>query len=88
MPDHVVLGVHITKRMTLAAEVQRAFTEHGTCIKTRVGLHDVGPEGSSGSGVVLLELIGPAQDHDALAAKLAAIPGVEVQRMVFRHAGG
>ena len=81
-PDHVILGVHVTDRMKEAVEVQKVFTQYGSHIKTRLGLHEIG---NSPEGVVLLELVGDAKAGKELAKKLAAIEGIEVQQMVFGH---
>jgi hypothetical protein len=83
--DHIILGVHITNRMTKAPEVQKVFTEYGCNIKTRIGLHDVDETTCSPSGVVLLEFFGSRDEADAMSAKLSAVEGVFVQSMVFGH---
>ena len=82
---HVVLGVHITERARNAVRVQQVLTEHGGCIKTRLGLHE--PQGEQGgpNGLLLLEIVGGETKADALTAGLAAIEGVYVKRMVFDH---
>ncbi|MDD5309869.1 MAG: hypothetical protein PHU25_21340 [Deltaproteobacteria bacterium] len=85
MPKHIILGVHVTERMKNALEVQRLFTEHGCNIKTRLGLHEVNGTACAPGGVVLLELVGEEKACLALGDKLGAIPGVEVQKMVFGH---
>ena len=85
MDRHVILGVHLTDRVRQASEVQQVFTEFGGHIKTRLGLHDVGPGGSATTGLIVLELIGDTASFDAMAARLKALEGVEVQRMVFGH---
>jgi hypothetical protein len=83
--DHIILGVHITNRMSKAPEVQKIFTEYGCNIKTRIGLHDVDANVCSPSGVVLLEFFGSTDEADAMSARLCAIEGVHVQTMVFGH---
>ena len=83
--DHIILGVHITNRMTNAPAVQKVFTEFGCNIKTRIGLHDVDENVCSPSGVVLLEFFGSKDDAEAMAEKLREIEGVHVQTMVFGH---
>ena len=85
VPRHLIFGIHITDRMTQAVEVQRLFTEYGRHIKTRLGLHEVGAEASSPSGIVLLEMYGDEARCMELQEKLNAITGVEVQLMVFDH---
>jgi hypothetical protein len=88
MENHVVLGVHITDRLQEAVEVQKSLTAFGGYIKTRLGLHEVSPQGSevgSKNGLVLLEMVGPPAKAKQLAKRLNAITGVEVQSMVFKH---
>ena len=84
MERHIILGVHITDRLKNAAEVQRLFSEYGCNIKTRLGLHEV-HNVCSPNGVVILEMYGDEKVCFELAEKLAAIRGIEVQKMVFKH---
>jgi hypothetical protein len=81
--DHIILGIHIGDRLKKAASVQQVFTEYGCNIKTRVGLHDVNADVCSPSGVVLIEFFGAQDEAEAMKAKLAAVEGVQVQKMVF-----
>ena len=83
--EHIILGIHVTNRLKNAAEVQKVFTEYGCNIKTRIGLHDVDANVCSPSGVVLIEFFGTPADADAMAAKVGAVEGVDVQKMVFGH---
>jgi hypothetical protein len=85
MDKHVVFGVHVTDRMKNAVELQKAFSEFGCQIKTRLGLHEVGADACSPNGLVILEMVGDDTVLDAAAARFAAIEGVELQRMVFTH---
>jgi hypothetical protein len=85
MGKHIILGVHITNRLKDAMEIQRLFTEYGCNIKTRLGLHEVGKDECSPSGVVLLEMWGEEEQCLSLGDKLKKIDGVEVQRMIFEH---
>lgn len=82
---HLIFGVHITERAKLAQAVQHVLTEYGCHIKTRLGLHEVNASYCSPNGLILLEMVGDDATCDELAGKLAAIEGVEVQRMVFEH---
>ena len=83
--DHIILGIHITDRLQHAVDVQKVFTEYGCNIKTRVGLHDVDADACSPSGIVLIEFFGSDAAATAMAAKLDAVEGVHVQKMVFGH---
>mgnify|MGYP001019758271 CR=1 FL=1 len=84
MEKHIILGIHITDRLKKVADVQRLFSEYGCNIKTRLGLHEV-QNVCSPNGLVLLEMHGEDQTCFDLADKLAAIEGIEVQKMVFTH---
>lgn len=83
--DHIILGIHVTNRLKNAASVQKVFTEYGCNIKTRIGLHDVDDNVCSPSGVVLIEFFGADDEATAMMAKLNAVEGVQVQKMVFGH---
>ena len=83
--DHIILGIHVTDRLREAGAVQAVFTEFGCNIKTRIGLHDVDESFCSPSGVVLIEFFGTPAEAEAMAAKVGAVDGVDVQTMVFGH---
>jgi len=83
--DHVVIGIHVSDRVEQASRVQEILTRHGRTIKTRIGLHDVGKDFCSPSGVILLEMFGDESVCEELRKKLAAIDGIEVQQMIFDH---
>jgi hypothetical protein len=83
--DHIILGIHITDRLTKAVDVQKVFTEYGCNIKTRIGLHDVDLTSCSPSGVVLIEFFGDDAAAGGMMEKLNAVDGVHVQKMVFGH---
>jgi hypothetical protein len=81
-PEHVILGVHVTDRLKAVAEVQKVFTQYGSLVKTRLGLHEIG---NSPEGLVVLELVGEKKARKDLEEKLGAIEGIEVKKMVFSH---
>jgi hypothetical protein len=83
MGKHIILGVHLTDRMTEAGTVQDLLTEYGCSIKTRVGFHDVSEAYCSPTGLMVLEMFGDEGPIDELAAKLGALEGVEVKRVEF-----
>lgn len=85
MDKHIIFGVHITDRLKKAVDVQKLLTEYGCCIKTRLGLHEVGPDACSPNGVLILELVCDEAKCHELGDKLNAVEGVEVQRMIFDH---
>ena len=83
--DHTILGVHIHNRVERAGDVQVILTEFGHHIKTRLGLHEVQDEFSSGNGLLIIEMIGEASVAESLVQKLNACDGVETKKMVFEH---
>lgn len=83
--NHIILGVHITDRIKHVDKVQHALTEYGCSIRTRLGLHEADKGFCSPNGLLLLEMTDDVKTADALAAKLNAIEGVEVKKMVFDH---
>ena len=83
--SHLIFGIHVTDRLVKATEVQKLFSEYGCHIKTRIGLHDVGPDFCSPSGVVILEMYGDPVRCQELATKLKTIEGIEIQTMEFKH---
>ncbi len=85
MRDHIIVGVHITDRVTNAGEVQAVLTRYGACIRTRLGLHDATGDSAEPSGLILLETIGPPQNVEALCDALRKLRGVQVQQMYFSH---
>jgi hypothetical protein len=82
---HVVVGVHITDRVHRVKKVQQVFTEYGCQIKTRIGLHDADESFCSPNGLILLEMVGADKTIAEMIAKLRAIAGVEVKKIVFAH---
>ena len=82
---HIIVGIHVTQRVKQAGEVQKVLTAYGAHIKTRVGLHDIGPGSTSPSGLILLEMVGNEKKCLGILGKLNAIRGVEAQTLVFAH---
>jgi len=83
---HTIVGVHITDRVKHAESVQKLFTAYGCQIKTRLGLHDADESYCSPNGLVILEVVGPDKETDALIKGLKKIKGVDARKMVFPHA--
>jgi len=77
-----ILGVHVAHRSKHTARVQKILTEYGCSIRTRVGLHGAGDGVCSPNGLIVLEVI---DSVPALAKALAAVPGVNVKKMVFEE---
>ncbi len=86
--NHIIIGVHLTDRITEAVEVQKLFTAYGGYIETRLGLHEVEPGGAptgSKNGMIILGMVDAPDKAKELADKLNAIRGVEVKTMTFTH---
>jgi len=77
-----ILGIHIAQRTKHTAKVQQVLTKHGCSIRARLGLHEASADVCSPNGLILLDVVGSATE---LAGALAAIPGVEVKKMVFEE---
>ncbi|MCM8812533.1 MAG: hypothetical protein NC924_01190 [Candidatus Omnitrophica bacterium] len=82
-----ILVMLVGKRRETAAAVQRLLTDNGCMIKTRLGLHESGPEQCSDAGCIILELLGAPAELKALAAKLNAVRGVNAKLVTMRLAG-
>lgn len=85
MDKHIVVGVHITDRVKHAVCVQEVLTKYGCLIKTRIGLHEVGADCCSPSGVLILELLDRSTEVARFVDEMSAVEGVEVKQMVFDH---
>jgi hypothetical protein len=85
--NHLIVGVHLSDRITDAGAVLAVFTEFGCDIKTRIGLHDADGRVCGPGGVIVLELVGGEEAAARMIARLNTIEGVEVQKMIFGHRG-
>ncbi len=83
MSKRTILGVNINARTQAVPSVQSVLTEYGCSIRTRLGLHEVADGSCAPGGLLILDTYGEEQDIEKLAAALAAIDGVDVQKMVF-----
>ena len=85
MTDHRIVGIHITDRASCAGDVQQILTKYGKNIRTRLGLHEVGSEGASPEGLILIEAVGSHEEVDAFCDELRRLKGIQVQSMFFSH---
>lgn len=85
MDKHIIVGIHISDRVTHVAEVQVLLTEYGCSIKTRLGLHETSKNSCSSNGILVLEMLDDDTVVKEFTTKLTAIEGVEIQKMVFDH---
>jgi metal-responsive CopG/Arc/MetJ family transcriptional regulator len=77
--DKAIIIIHMHKRRDAAPKVQKALTDYGCIIKTRLGIHDGILDKCSDEGLILLEVVGLVSDMRALEKKLKACPGVKTK---------
>jgi hypothetical protein len=85
MAKRIVLGVQVTKRVQNVPLVQSILTEYGCNIKTRLGLHEVTDSSCSTIGLLIIETCGHEKLILEMEAKLRAVQGIVVQKMVFEE---
>ncbi len=84
MANTRILGINVSDRKEVAAEVQKVLTQYGCSIRTRLGINDNEDEGHCGSGgLILIELSGDTAEWERLEAALRKIEKIEVNRMDF-----
>ncbi|AKJ64344.1 hypothetical protein [Kiritimatiella glycovorans] len=82
---HVIMGIHISDRVSHAVSVQEVLTRYGHKIKTRLGLHEFGGAVTVPNGVLILDMVDDEESVVQFMNELNGLEGVEVQRMVFDH---
>ena len=80
-----VTGIKITDRIKEAGLVQKALSDYGRVISTRLGFHELSEELCSREGFMVIHLAGLQDDCDELAARLKKTEGIYVQDMTFSH---
>ena len=80
---HTIVAVHITDRLKEAVEIQVVLTKYGDIIKTRLGLHEIDVGGAS--GLLLLDVVPPADRIAQFENDLRQVEGVEVKSISFEH---
>ena len=80
---HIIFGMQLSDRESLAHDMQKLLTEYGCSIKTRFGLHDVHGNVCSPTGIILLEMFGDEAPINELEEKLKGMDGVTFKKMVF-----
>jgi hypothetical protein len=81
MDKHIIVGVHIVDREAHAPLVQKIFTQYGTQIKTRLGLHD---DVCPSNGLILLEMADTPETCQMIEEVKATV-GVDCKTMMFKH---
>ncbi len=80
-----VIGIKITDRIKEAGLVQKALSDHGSVISTRMGFHELSEELCSREGFMIIHLAGQPDDCKELYARLKIIEGIFVKEMAFSH---
>ncbi|MDF1558715.1 MAG: hypothetical protein P1P83_00770 [Bacteroidales bacterium] len=78
-----VTGIKITDRIKEAGLVQKALSDYGRVISTRLGFHELSEELCSREGFMVIHLAGMQDDCDELSVRLKKIEGIFVQDMAF-----
>jgi hypothetical protein len=78
------MAVHVTDRLKKVPTVQKALSQYGDVIRTRLGLHEVGGNFSSPEGIMLLDIIEEKKARQ-LQKALDQIAGIETKLVVFKH---
>jgi hypothetical protein len=85
MAKRIVVGIHISNRVTEVPRVQEIFTEFGCNIRTRLGLHQTSQFECSTAGLIILEMFGEEHQIHDMEKKLKSIEGISVKRMEFEE---
>ena len=80
---HIILAVHITNRIRKAAQVQKVLSAYGCSIRTRLGLHETGPDACSPNGLLILELVPDVKQAAGLVRELKRVQGIKVRKIEF-----
>ena len=80
-----LIGIRITDRIKEAGLVQKALSDHGSVISTRLGFHELNEAVCGREGFMVIHLAGPIDDCDELTEKLKRIEGIFVKEMAFSH---
>jgi len=83
--SHVIAGIHVKDRTRNVPGIQKVLSAFGSCIRTRLGLHEVTKSSSSKNGLIIVELVASRSKIMQFHRALEALKGVEVQFMVFEH---
>ncbi|HAK00392.1 MAG TPA: hypothetical protein DCM62_10235 [Bacteroidales bacterium] len=78
-----ILGILVEKPGEAVIALQQVLTKYGNCIRTRLGLHDIGRPQCDGCGLIILDLLCSNEDVNQLEEELATINGIRTQKMEF-----
>ncbi len=75
----IIISVLLDKRIENAPEIQEIFTNHGSIIKVRLGIHDIIREGNQ--GLILLIADNDNNKAEELIKDLKAYPDAKISTM-------
>ena len=81
--DYKLVAIKMENRQKTAVEVQDILTENGCLIKVRLGLHDIGSEVCSASGLILLQVSPSDPQVEEMLKQLNSIDEVSAKDMVI-----
>lgn len=79
--ESTIMGITIDPRSLHAPQVQTVLTKHGCIIKTRLGLHEVGGDSCSETGLIILHIHSSLDEVKVLEKELLDVEGVKVKYM-------
>lgn len=80
--EKTVLVILVTQREGTVPDLQKIFTKYGSLIKTRLGIHDNGSEGSD-CGLIILELVGDKLKKEELQKAIQKLEGIKSKLVSF-----
>ena len=83
MKETRIIGLLIRDRIKEAGRIQLLLSKFSHLIKSRLGFHELNENTCSRAGVVILQLSGNQEEWNAFEEEIAAIGGVEMQKMSF-----
>ena len=76
---YFIIGIRVEKRVQSAVHIQEVLTRHGSRIRARLGLHDVGGRGENDDGLVILQVCGEKSGLEQLTGELNGLDGVKAR---------
>jgi len=84
MKELRVLGINVFDRIKEAGRAQKVLSKYASCIKTRLGFHELTADVCSRTGFIILELKGDTTQWKDLEKELGEIGGLTVKKMSFK----
>ena len=83
MDKIVILGILIGSEVADIVSFQQLLTKYGNVIRTRLGLHENHYETPKIKGLLVLEMVGDADEIAAFEKAVCHISGIQIQKMTF-----